>query len=53
MNQQLLDTQKFPVPQDLFDIDEFGGWETVTDEFFDEAEGKVAQINEDLGVPSE
>jgi len=53
VNQQLLDTQKFPVPEDLFSIDEFGGWEVVTDEFFDEAEGKVAQINEDLGVPSE
>jgi sulfate transport system substrate-binding protein len=53
VNQQLLDAQKFPVPQDLFDIDEFGGWETVTDEFFDEASGKVAQINEDLGVPTE
>ena len=53
VNQQLLDTQKFPVPQDLFSISEFGGWETVTDEFFDEAEGKVAQINEDLGVPTE
>ena len=53
VNQQLLDEQKFPVPQDLFEIDEFGGWETVTDEFFDEAEGKVAQINEDLGVPAE
>ena len=53
VNQQLLDTQKFPVPQDLFNIAEFGGWETVTDEFFDEANGKVAQINEDLGVPAE
>ena len=53
VNQQLLDTQKFPVPEDLFDIDEFGGWEVVTDEFFDEANGKVAQINEDLGVPTE
>ena len=53
VNQQLLDTQKFPVPQDLFNIAEFGGWETVTDEFFDEANGKVAQINEDLGVPTE
>ncbi len=53
VNQQLLDTQKYPVPEDLFSIDEFGGWETVTDEFFDEENGKVAQINEDLGVPSE
>lgn len=53
VNQKLLDTQKFPVPKDLFSIDQFGGWEVVTDEFFDEATGKVAQINEDLGVPSE
>ena len=53
VNQKLLDTKKFPVPEDLFEIDEFGGWETVTDEFFDEASGKVAQINRELGVPSE
>ena len=53
VNQKLLDEKKFPVPEDLFNIAEFGGWEQVTDEFFDEATGKVAQINEDLGVPSE
>jgi sulfate/thiosulfate transport system substrate-binding protein len=53
VDQSLLDRQKFPVPQDLFDIDEFGGWEKVTDEFFDEETGKVAEINEDLGVPTE
>jgi sulfate transport system substrate-binding protein len=52
VNQQLLDEQQFPIPEDLFDIDEFGGWEQVTDEFFDEATGKVAEINEELGVPS-
>ncbi|HEX2097347.1 MAG TPA: extracellular solute-binding protein [Solirubrobacterales bacterium] len=53
VDQSLLDEQKFPVPEDLFDIDEFGGWEKVTDEFFDEESGKVAAINEDLGVPTE
>jgi sulfate/thiosulfate transport system substrate-binding protein len=53
VDQALLDEQKFPVPQDLFDIDEFGGWEKVTDEFFDEESGKVAAINKDLGVPTE
>ena len=53
VDQSLLDEQKFPVPQDLFDIDEFGGWEKVTDEFFDEESGKVAEINKDLGVPTE
>jgi sulfate/thiosulfate transport system substrate-binding protein len=53
VDQSLLDEQEFPVPKDLFDIDEFGGWETVTDEFFDEETGKVAEINKDLGVPTE
>jgi sulfate/thiosulfate transport system substrate-binding protein len=53
VDQSLLDRQKFPVPEDLFDIEEFGGWEKVTDEFFDEETGKVAEINKDLGVPTE
>jgi sulfate/thiosulfate-binding protein len=52
VNHQLLDEQTFPIPEDLFDIDEFGGWEQVTDEFFDEATGKVAEIERELGVPS-
>ncbi len=53
VNQALLDKQKFPVPADLFDIAEFGGWEQVTDEFFDEETGKVAAIEKELGVPSD
>jgi sulfate/thiosulfate-binding protein len=52
VNRALLDAQQFPIPEDLFDIAEFGGWEQVTDEFFDESTGKVAEINEELGVPS-
>jgi sulfate/thiosulfate transport system substrate-binding protein len=53
VNRALLDEKKFPVPADLFDIDEFGGWEKVTDEFFDEEGGKVAAIEKELGVPAE
>lgn len=53
VNQALLDEKKFPVPEDLFDIDDFGGWEQVTDEFFDEETGKVAAIEKELGVPTE
>lgn len=53
VNQALLDEKKFPVPADLFDIAEFGGWEQVTDEFFDEETGTVAAIEKELGVPSE
>jgi sulfate/thiosulfate-binding protein len=53
VNQALLDEKTYPVPTDLFDIDEFGGWEKVTDEFFDEESGKVAAIEKELGVPTE
>ncbi len=53
VNQALLDEKVYPVPADLFDIGEFGGWETVTDEFFDEETGKVAAIEKELGVPTE
>jgi sulfate/thiosulfate-binding protein len=44
---------KFPVPSDLFTIDEFGGWDKVSTEFFDPAEGKVAAIEKELGVATE
>jgi sulfate/thiosulfate transport system substrate-binding protein len=53
VNQALLDEKKFPVPADLFNIAEFGGWGQVTDEFFDEETGKVAAIEKELGVPTE
>ena len=41
---------KFPTPKDLFTIDDLGGWDKVTDEFFDEENGSVTQIEQDLGV---
>ncbi len=41
---------KFPTPKDLFTIDDLGGWDSVTDEFFDESSGSVTQIEQDLGV---
>jgi sulfate/thiosulfate-binding protein len=44
---------QFPTPADLFTIEEFGGWETVSTEFFDPAEGSVAAIEADLGVATE
>ncbi len=53
VNQALLDEKKFPIPADLFNIAEFGGWEQVTGEFFDEETGKVAAIEKELGVPTE
>src|SRR3954453_1463812 len=41
---------KFPTPKQLFTIQKFGGWSTVTDKFFDEDKGIVAGIEKDLGV---
>ena len=43
----------FPEPAELFTIEEFGGWETVATEFFDPAEGSVAEIERELGVATE
>ncbi len=50
VNKGLIDPQQFPTPNDLFTIAEFGGWDRVNDEFFDETTGKVAAIEEELGV---
>jgi len=50
VNPKLVDPKKFPKPKDLFTIDEFGGWDKVNDEFFDDTTGKVAAIEQELGV---
>jgi len=50
VNPDLVDSQQFPTPEDLFTIDEFGGWEKVNDEFFDDETGSVAEIEKELGV---
>jgi sulfate/thiosulfate transport system substrate-binding protein len=44
---------EFPEPKELFTIEEFGGWEKVATEFFDPAEGSVAEIERNLGVATE
>ena len=50
VNPDLVDPKQFPTPEDLFTIDEFGGWEKVNDEFFDDETGSVADIEKELGV---
>ncbi len=44
---------EFPEPAGLFTIEDFGGWEVVATEFFDPAEGLIAEIEADLGVATE
>jgi sulfate transport system substrate-binding protein len=41
---------KFPTPKQLFTIQKFGGWSTVSDKFFDPDKGIVAGIEKGLGV---
>ena len=41
---------KFPDPPGLFTIEKVGGWDEVMTKFFDETNGVVAQIEQDLGV---
>ncbi len=46
-------TDKFPDVPGLFTIEEFGGWGTADDEFFDDENGKVTAILRDQGAPLE
>jgi sulfate/thiosulfate-binding protein len=50
VDKSLVDPKQFPTPKDLFTIAEFGGWEKVNDEFFDDETGSVAAIEKELGV---
>jgi sulfate/thiosulfate transport system substrate-binding protein len=50
---EVLAAFSYPAPPSLFTIDDFGGWETVTERFFDREEGIVAKIEQELGVSTE
>lgn len=51
VNPKLVDPKQFPAPaKGLFKIAKFGGWGKVKDEFFDEEQGSVAKIEQELGV---
>ena len=52
VDEQLVDEKQYPTPNGLVTIDEFGGWEKVNTEFFDEATGSVTEIEQELGVPT-
>ena len=50
VREELADEETYPQPKALFEIDEFGGWDKVNEEFFDPDTGSVAKIERDLGV---
>lgn len=49
-NPKLVDPKEFPAVKGTYTIDKFGGWDKVNDEFFDDATGSVAKIEQELGV---
>jgi len=49
----VLDAERYPSPQTLFSIDDLGGWDAVTSEFFDREDGIFADIQRELGEPTE
>ncbi|MCB0860115.1 MAG: extracellular solute-binding protein [Solirubrobacterales bacterium] len=53
VNKSLVDPSVYPTPKDEFTIAEFGGWDKVADEFFDDQTGSVAEIEKELGVSTE
>ncbi len=50
VNKSLVDKSTYPTPSGLFTIADFGGWDKVATEFFDDTTGKVAGIEKKLGV---
>jgi sulfate transport system substrate-binding protein len=50
---ELVDKKQFPTPKTLFTIEDLGGWESVTAEFFDPEAGIMADIEKELGVPTD
>ncbi len=44
--------KEFPTPKQLFTIDDLGGWDKVTSEFFDPTNGSITKIENALGAGS-
>jgi sulfate/thiosulfate transport system substrate-binding protein len=53
VNAELVDKSTYPTPQNLFTIDDLGGWPAVNKEFFDPEDSVMASINKDQGFPTE
>ena len=53
VNADLVDKSTYPTPQNLFTIDDLGGWPAVNKEFFDPEDSVMASINKDQGFPTE
>lgn len=50
VNPDLVDKKVFPTPETLLTVAELGGWSKLNKQLFDEDNGEVTKINEELGV---
>ena len=46
-----MDESKYPTPQNLFTIDDLGGWPAVNKEFFDPENSVMAVHQQGPGIP--
>jgi sulfate transport system substrate-binding protein len=53
VSKSVLDTFDFPTTASLFTIADFGGWDTVQKQFFDRETGFMADVQRELGQPTE
>src|SRR5918993_5903733 len=51
--ESVLETFDFPTPPGLFTIADVGGWDTVQEEFFDRETGFMAEVQRELGEPTD
>src|SRR5215204_6382680 len=49
----VLETFDFPTPPELFTIADVGGWDTVQEDFFDRETGFMAEVQRELGEPTD
>ena len=53
VSKAVFDTFDFPTPASLFTIADLGGWDKVQTEFFDRETGFMADVQRELGQPTE
>jgi len=53
VDEEVLGEFDYPEPPGLFTIKDLGGWDKVSDEFFDTENGVMADINREVGAPTE
>ena len=53
VSKAVFDTFDFPIPPGLFTIADGGGWKTVQETFFDRETGFMAEVQRELGQPTD